>query len=690
MRLSVKFFSIFSIFSIFAYGSGNDTAVLVESINKDAKVIEHFAEKTKLSEPYQPYIISVFRGKELEKLGVSNLKEALLLVPGVDIATDNMDNQRLIFRGSNPFAFGQSKLFIDDVEVNDLFFDSYGNWLSMPIEMVKRIEVTRGPGGISNGVNAYAGSIRVLTYAEHLPMEKSPKRVVAKAGSSDYKMGGAIFRHEEENYSFHLDLYYQKDDKFLKTGKDALSTGRYGAVNEPLSIDGYAPLWMRSYMIGAQLKYGHLKFDARTLYNERGSAFGINGMLPEPKDHAKFPFSYAQVSYEDSVGNMDFVVKGGIKTSAFKSASMLAPAGLIFPVTLTPSGFVNQPLLYPDGFYGIHEVNQRQIYQSSYASYSGLKSHRVDFGYFVSKEKTTKEVTITTDRTDGVGLVDYSQTLPFTDPNAKRTTWRLFLQDRYRYSEKVTLQAGLNVEKNSDISTQYNPRVSAVYQPDAVNVYKLIYSRSIRTPSWQEVFTLNNSARVGNHNLDPEVVNALEAAYIHMFGLDKFIQLNLFYLKNSDQIDNLNDDHQYRNSGSSDIWGATLEYKTIIARAGHLYMNFTWLNGKKSDDRPLDNAAHVLAKVTYNMPLSENWSVGAVGRYVGTKKRAWYDYRRDKVPACKVADATISYKKSGYKVQLSAKNIFDEDIRYPSEPYNYDDDFPAEGRRVMLTLTKAF
>ena len=682
MRLSVKFFSIFSIFSIFAYGSGNDTAVLVESINKDAKVIEHFAEKTKLSEPYQPYIISVFRGKDLEKLGVTNLKEALLLVPGVDIATDNMDNQRLIFRGSNPFAFGQSKLFIDDVEVNDILFDSYGNWLSMPIEMVKRIEVTRGPGGISNGVNAYAGSIRVVTYAEHLPMENSPKMVVAKAGSSDYKMGGAIFRHEEENYSLHLDLYYQKDDKFLKTGKDALSTGRYRAYNESLSREGDAPLWMRSYMIGAQLKYGLLKFDARTLYNERGSAFGINGALPQPKDHAKFPFSYAQISYEKSFEDWQVHLNGGVKLSAFKSYSLLAPKKF--------KDVDNPELDYPDGFYGIHEVNQRQIYQSSYASYTGIESHKFDFGYYISKEKTTKEVTITTDRTDGVGLVDYSQTLPFTDPHAKRTTWRLFLQDRYRYSEKVTLQAGLNVEKNSNISTQYNPRISAVYQPDAVNVYKIIYSRSIRTPSWQEVYTLNNRARRGNHNLDPEVVNALEAAYIHMFGLDKFIQLNLFYLKNSDQIDNLNDDHQYRNSGSSDIWGATMEYKTIIARVGHLYMNFTWLNGKKSDDRPLDNAAHVLAKVTYHMPLSENWSVGAVGRYVGTKKRAWYDYRRDKVPACKVADATISYKKSGYKVQLSAKNIFDEDIRYPSEPYNYDDDFPAEGRRVMLTLTKAF
>jgi len=236
-----------------------------------------------------------------------------------------------------------------------------------------------------------------------------------------------------------------------------------------------------------------------------------------------------------------------------------------------------------------------------------------------------------------------------------------------------------------------NPRVSAVYQPDGANVYKLIYSRSIRTPSWQEVYTLNNSARVGNHDLDPEVVNAWEAAYVHRFGLDEFIQFNLFYLKNSDQIDNLNPDFQYRNSGCSDIWGATVEYKTHISNTGRFYFSYTWLNGKKSEHRPLDNVAHNLAKMTYSMPVNENWNVGAVARYVGSKRRAWYDYRTEKVPSYSTLDMTLGYvRTNGYKVRMSIKNIFDADIRYPSEPYNYDTDFPAEGRTVMFTLSKAF
>jgi len=230
-----------------------------------------------------------------------------------------------------------------------------------------------------------------------------------------------------------------------------------------------------------------------------------------------------------------------------------------------------------------------------------------------------------------------------------------------------------------------------VYQPNGSNVYKFVYSRSIRTPSWQEVYTLNNNARVGNHDLDPEVVNAWEAAYIHRFGAGEFVQLNLFYLENSDQIDNLNPDHQYRNSGSSDIWGVTVEYKTHIANTGRFYANYTWLNGKKSGNQPLDNAARNLAKMTYYTPLSESWDAGLVARYVGSKKRASYDYRTEKVPAYSTLDLTLGYSiRRDFKVRVSAKNVFDADIRYPSEPYNYDTDFPAEGRTVMVTVAKAF
>jgi iron complex outermembrane receptor protein len=51
---------------------------LVSSIFTDMQQFDEIATQTKQNEHYQPYIISVFQSKELEKLGVCNLKEALM------------------------------------------------------------------------------------------------------------------------------------------------------------------------------------------------------------------------------------------------------------------------------------------------------------------------------------------------------------------------------------------------------------------------------------------------------------------------------------------------------------------------------------------------------------------------------------------------------------------------------------
>lgn len=125
---SLKFSSVVLLLLGFANLKAKTTDI-VDSISNDMKHFDEVATITKQNEHYQPYIISVFHGKELEKLGVSNLKEALELVPGVDMTTDNLNNQTPIFRGSNSSAYGQSKLFIDGVAVNNVFSDGYSEYL---------------------------------------------------------------------------------------------------------------------------------------------------------------------------------------------------------------------------------------------------------------------------------------------------------------------------------------------------------------------------------------------------------------------------------------------------------------------------------------------------------------------------------------------------------------------------------
>jgi outer membrane receptor protein involved in Fe transport len=690
-----------SIFSFLLLSALNPAHLVAEESSVMAEIavdMEHFSEIatiTKQNEQYQPYIISVFQGKELEKLGVSNLKEALELVPGVDIATDNADIKTPIFRGSNPLAYGQSKLLIDGVLVNNVFLDSYSEYLRLPINIIKRIEVIRGPGSKTDGINAYAGSINIITYAEQFEGLESNDKVFAKAGSYDYLAGGFVKTFTVDELTLFTDFYYQKDDKYLPVGPDAASTGIYNFIapgytidNTALSKSGEAPLWMENYSLGINLKYKEFSLTARTLYNKQGSAYGINYLLPEDKDYVKLPSHYAELGYDKQIGNYRAIIKAGTKFEDFYSQSKLAPDGLEFP-SLSDPAFTKT--VFPDGFYGIHEAKQRTFYQSSYLKYSGFDDHYLSVGYRISKEETYEVVTKTTDRDTGTGLTDYSETLPFFDEDAERETLILSVQDRFDYSDSLSFLYGVNFEHNSHCSAQFDPRVSMVYQADAENIFKAIYSKSHRNPSWQELYTLNNSARRGNPSLKPERVDAIEAAYIRKFSSDSYLQADVFYLVNKAQINKANPQNEYRNEMDTEIYGFEVEFRGNITQDDKLYANYSYVDGRDDEGNPLANVAKHMAKGYYTYDLSNYLSASTIVKYVGTKERVSGDLR-EKLDDYLTVDAAVRYENPLYdfSLTLSVKNLFDASVKYPSQPYTYQEDYPQEGRNFLVVFSKEF
>ncbi|EQB40441.1 TonB-denpendent receptor [Sulfurimonas hongkongensis] len=668
------------------------TDALISSLSNDMKHFNKVATATKQNENYQPYIISVFKGSELEKLGVSNLKEALELVPGVDMATDSFNNQTPIFRGSNSLAYGQSKLFIDDVLVNNTFFDSYSEYLSFPIEIIKRIEVTRGPGSKTDGVNAYAGSIHVITYAEDFKDFKNNDKLVFKYGSYDYIMGGFIKNFKAEDLKVFTDFYYQQDDKKLYAGPDGLSQGSLGAGNVALSQTGDAPLWLKEYSLGLNIKYKDIYLKARLHEHTKGSAYGINLALPQDDDRMKLPNYYFELGYNKDINDFSVYIKAGIKYNAFDSVSKLAPDNTIL---LKPSD--GTPVTFANGIYSEHFAAQRELYQSSYVKYKGIEKHLITFGYRLTNEETIDMTSKLSNRETGdAGLFDYTDTLPFFDKNAKRSTLVISLQDEFQYSNSLGFMYGFNYEKNTYKTSGIEPRVSMVYQHSSEDIFKAIYSRSHRNASWQEMYTMNNRARVGNTNLDPEKVDAFEVAYIKKFSSDTYLQTNIFYLLNKDQIYNTATDSTYRNVVDTDIYGFELEYKGNFTSSDQLYINYSYVAGTsyikdESKSESLPNVANHLLKGYYIYNISSSLSVSGLAKYVGSKERISGD-TRDKLDSYSTLDTSLNYKnkRHNYTVTLSLKNIFDATLKFPSSPNTYSQDYEQEGRSFLVALKKKF
>ncbi|MDK9694447.1 MAG: TonB-dependent receptor [Sulfurimonas sp.] len=698
-----RLFNTAILLSSLTYSCVADTDVdgLAESITNQMEHFNKVATTTKQNEHYQPYIISVFEGKELEKLGISNLKEALSLVPGVDMATDNVNTQTPIFRGSNPLSYGQSKLFIDGVLVNNVFFDAYPEYLSFPIEMIKRIEVTRGSGSKTDGVNAYAGSIHVITYAEDFEGFESSDKMVLKYGSYDYRMGGFIKTYKTEDFKIFVDFFTQEDNKKLPAGFDGLSQGVLsmpGIDNRALSRSGDAPLWLKEYSLGANLEYKDFSIKARVHEHKKGSAYGINLALPQESDRVKLPNYYLELGYNKEIGNYDIEVKGGVKYDTFDSKSKLLPDGLTFidMYQYDTLGTIS-PVVFTNGIYGEHLAKQRTLYQSSYLKYNGIYGHRLTAGYRFVKEETIEMTSKLSNWSTGLPEpYDYTQTYPFFDADAKRNAVTFSLQDEFLLNDGLSFIYGFNYEQTSYEDAGLDPRISMVYQFNSDNIFKTIYSSSHRNSSWQEMFTKNNHARVGGTNLEPEKVDAFEVAYIKKFSSDTYLQTNLFYLLNKDQIHNSSANPQYENVVDTDIYGFEVEYKGYISSADQLYLNYSFVKGRSEigDDgtsQSLPNVANHLIKGYYIYNINSRLSLSGITKYVGSKERALGDVREDAEDYLTV-DAALQYrdKKHDYKVTLSLKNIFDTDVAYPSSPKTYYEDYAQENRSFLIALAKEF
>ena len=647
---------------------------------------DEIVTKTKENEFYQPFITSVYKGTELEKVGVQTLKEALYLIPGVDIAINNLSVKTPIFRGSNPYAFGQTKLFIDGVLVNEVMADSFSQYLDMPIEVIKRIEVIRGPGSKTEGINAYAGSIYVTTYAEDYD-DIDSSRFFLKGGSQQFRSAGFYHNYKKGDFSLYTEFYLNRDDKHVWAGPDVFATGIFGEVNRPLARSGDIPLWLKNYSFAATAKYQAWSLKVRNNYYKHGSAFGVSFAIPQKEDFYRYPSRYAELRYEKDFKNVAVDFKTGVRYDSFESHSHVAPAGLLFPNPFEPGSYA----YFPEGFYGILETKQRTEYAQLTFTHE-FQGHRIKYGGYFSREKTYDVRTITTDKTGmTTELVDYSQTLPFLDPDAYRNTRIFYISDQFRYDDRLSFYIGLNAEKNTQIEWQVNPRLSAVYIGKNGNIFKLLYSRSHRDPSWQELFLINNSTQVGNIELDPEVVHAFEASYIKKLGVDDYVQLSLFMLRNKNVINNVNEQRKFLNSQTETLYGLEVEWKQMLTNSLKIYANYSYVYGKCGCDEPLPNIAKHMAKMYLLKEVTAYFDLSLTFRYIGDKYRAWYD-KREKIDAYNVTDITMElHPNKESEVFVTIKNLFDNDVRYPSPPNTYINDYPtADGRSVIVGYRRVF
>ena len=197
--------------------------------------------------------------EEIKQSTATNVSELLQQVAGIDIRRRGAEGMQadLYIRGG---SFDQTLLLIDGIKVEDPQTGHHTMNMTIPLEVIEKIEIIKGSASRIYGQNAFTGAVNIITKKKI----KNDLSIELSNGSFDQKRGGftvqkelkssdILFnysRKESDGYRYNTD--YENDEFFIKSNfkiKDQkISTigvfnerkfGANGFYASPAAIDQY-------------------------------------------------------------------------------------------------------------------------------------------------------------------------------------------------------------------------------------------------------------------------------------------------------------------------------------------------------------------------------------------------------------------------------------------------------------------
>ena len=185
-------------------------------------------------------VISISK-QQINNSTATNVSELLQQIAGIDVRRRGVEGMQadLYIRGG---SFDQTLLLIDGIKVEDPQTGHHTMNMTLPLEVIERIEITKGSAGRIYGQNAFTGAVNIITKKNI----KNNLSVELTGGSFDQKRGSLTVqrklensdilfnynRKESEGYRYNTD--FKNDELFIKSNfkiKDQ-KVSAIGAFNE--------------------------------------------------------------------------------------------------------------------------------------------------------------------------------------------------------------------------------------------------------------------------------------------------------------------------------------------------------------------------------------------------------------------------------------------------------------------------
>jgi len=634
-----------------------------------------------------PAVASVITAADIKKLGAQDLDQVLESVPGLHVAMSPASyNPIYVIRGIHSGRNPQTLVLINGFPITNIFAGNRGEkWGGMPVEMIARIEVIRGPGSALYGADALAGVINIITKnsADIAGLEAGVSH-----GSFDTQRAWLLYGGQAHgwNVAFGLEAldtsgHDEIIDEDAQTRRDGIDMTSASLAPGPVNLG------MQGVDLRLDLEKNHWKI--RAGYQGRqnvGAGSGLNQAL-DPFGEGSSERINLDVTYQylQLVENWDF------KTSLSYFDTALETEG----TRLLPAGAFG---VFPEGMIGEPSMYERHYRYDMSLFFSGIEHHELRFGsgyhYFdLYRIEESKNF----DLSMGFPPVDLGAVLPvsgdalFNEENSREVTY-FFVQDEWRVARDWNLIGGLRYDHFSDFCGTFNPRMAVVWRNGDLTS-KLLYGRAFRAPSLAEQFNKNNPVAIGNSDLDPETIDNYELAFDYAYSPDVRFGLILFYYKMKDMIVF---EPLAMNRGAQTGKGFELEFDWQVTPLTQLTANYAFQRSHdKESGQPAANAPEQQVYVRVDQQISSGWSLSSKVNGVFDRNRAEGDLRED-IDDYVTIDLTLTGKEllPGVTVRVSIFNATDDDVREPtlydpiSDSVAIPNDLPMAGRSFVATLSK--
>ncbi|WP_372925858.1 TonB-dependent receptor plug domain-containing protein [Marinobacter sp.] len=184
-----------------------------EAFDMDSAIPEVLTT-TRLRQPKSrvPGTTTIITGDMIRDLGIMNLVEVFRLVPGMTVDTVGSGQPVTSYHGTVHYEQRRLQVQVDGrTSYRASLSDMDWNTMPVPLELIERIEISRGPNSAAYGINAFLGTINIIT---HAPEDTAGVELRAVSGSRGYRRAFGSVGDTSDDYSWRLAYEKRKSDGF--------------------------------------------------------------------------------------------------------------------------------------------------------------------------------------------------------------------------------------------------------------------------------------------------------------------------------------------------------------------------------------------------------------------------------------------------------------------------------------------